>query len=126
MPITELEDLSDRRLRPFSGMTDGQLKRGEGFRRDNPQGLFIGESARVVERALDAGVRPMSVLVDRRWLEHDRALIERIVQEAPDTPVFLATPAQFREITGYEVVRGALTCFERPTPNSVESVLDGA
>lgn len=126
MPITELADLSDRRLRPFSGMTDGQLKRGEGFRRDNPQGLFIGESARVVERALDAGVRPMSVLVDQRWLEHDRALIERIMREAPNAPVFLATPAQFREITGYEVVRGALTCFERPVPRSIEEVLAGA
>ena len=104
MPIIELEDLSDRLLRPFSGMTDGQLKRGEGFRRDNPRGLFIGESARVVDRALDAGVHAVSMLVDRRWLEHDRATVERILQANPDTPVFLATPAQFREITGYEAI----------------------
>ena len=64
MSIIKLEDLSDRLLRPYSGMTDGQLRRGEGFRRDNPQGLFIGESGRVIERALDAGVRPVSVLVE--------------------------------------------------------------
>ena len=126
MPIIELHDLSDRRLRPYSGMTDGQLKRGEGFRRDNPQGLFIGESARVVERALDAGVRPLSMLVDQRWLAHDRAIVDRVLTEAPDAPVFLATPGQFRELTGYEVVRGALTCFERPAPRSVDSVLCGA
>ena len=126
MPILELEDLSDRLLRPFSGMTDGQLKRGEGFRRDNPQGLFIGESARVVERALDAGVRVVSVLVDRRWLEHDRAIVDRILQADSGTPVFLATPAQFREITGYEVVRGALACFERPVAPSVVDVVRGA
>lgn len=126
MPLVELHDLDDRRLRPYSGMTDGQLKRGEGFRRDNPQGLFIGESARVVERALDAGVKPLSVLVDRRWLEHDRALIERIGSEAPEAPVFLATPEQFRTLTGYEVVRGALTCFERPAPRSVDEVVEGA
>ena len=126
MPIIELEDLSDRLLRPFSGMTDGQLKRGEGFRRDNPRGLFIGESARVVDRALDAGVHAVSMLVDRRWLEHDRATVERILQANPDTPVFLATPAQFREITGYEVVRGALVCFERPASPSVADVVCGA
>lgn len=126
MPLVELHDLDDRRLRPYSGMTDGQLKRGEGFRRDNPQGLFIGESARVVERALDAGVKPLSVLVDRRWLEHDRALIERIGSEVPEAPVFLATPEQFRSLTGYEVVRGALTCFERPAPRSVDEVIEGA
>ena len=126
MSLMQLDDLSDRRLRPYSGMTDGQLKRGEGFRRDNPQGLFIGESGRVIERALDAGVRPVSVLVDERWLEHDRAIIERIQQAEPEAPVFLATAAQFRELTGYEVVRGALACFERPAPRPLGDVLEGA
>ena len=53
MAIIQLEDLSDRMLRPYSGMTDGQLRRGEGFRRDNPQGLFIGESGRVIGVAAD-------------------------------------------------------------------------
>lgn len=126
MPLVELTDLSDRRLRPYSGMTDGQLKRGEGFRRDNPQGLFIGESARVIERALDAGVRPMSLLVDERWLEHDRPIVERVQAEFPEATVFLATAEQHRELTGYEVVRGALACFERPAPSEIDDVLTGA
>jgi len=123
MPVIDLADLSDRRLRPYSGMTDGQLKRGEGFRRDNPQGLFIGESARVIERALDAGVRPVSALVDDRWLAHDRAIIERLSAAAPEAPIFHATPEQFRSITGYQVVRGALACFERPAPRAAEDVI---
>ena len=123
MPVIELSDLSDRRLRPYSGMTDGQLKRGEGFRRDNPRGLFIGESARVIERALDAGVRPVSVLVEKRWFAHDRDILERISLEAPDAPIFLAMPEQFHRLTGYEVVRGALACFERPAPRSVDEAL---
>ena len=126
MPLIQLNDLSDRRLRPYSGMTDGQLKRGEGFRRDNPQGLFIGESARVIERALDAGVRPTSMLVDERWLAHDRAIVDRVQASFPEAPVFLATAEQHHELTGYEVVRGALACFERPEPNSIDDVLGGA
>ena len=126
MTIIQLEDLSDRLLRPYSGMTDGQLRRGEGFRRDNPQGLFIGESGRVIERALDAGVRPVSVLVEERWLEHDRAIIERIEHEWTDCWIFLASVSQFRELTGYEVVRGALACFERPAPLAVDDVIAGA
>ena len=126
MPIVNLEDVSDRLLRPYSGMTDGQLKRGEGFRRDNPRGLFIGESARVAHRALDAGVRAVSVLVDKRWLEHDRSLVERILETDASTVVFVASAEQFRAITGYEVVRGALVCFERPAPSSVDEVLQGA
>ena len=107
-------------------MTDGQLKRGEGFRRDNPQGLFIGESARVIERALDAGVRPLSLLVDERWLEHDRAIVDRVRSAFPEAPVFLATAEQHYALTGYEVVRGALACFERPKPRGVNEVLEGA
>lgn len=126
MSIIQLEDLSDRLLRPYSGMTDGQLRRGEGFRRDNPQGLFIGESGRVIERALDAGVRPVSVLVEERWLEHDRAIIERIECEWPDCRIFLASVSQFRELTGYEIVRGALACFERPLPLAVDDVIADA
>ncbi len=126
MSLIELHNLDDKRLRPYSGMTDGQLKRGEGFRRDNPQGLFIGESGRVIERALDAGVRPVSVLVDERWLAHDRSIIERVQAANPEAPVFFATAQQFREITGYEVVRGALACFERPAPRAVDDVIAGA
>ena len=126
MPLIQLNNLSDRRLRPYSGMTDGQLKRGEGFRRDNPQGLFIGESARVVERALDAGVKPVSMLVEERWLQHDRAIVERVQASYPEAPVFLASVEQFHALTGYEVVRGALTCFERPSARSVDDVLAGA
>ena len=133
MPFIELAGFADasgfagdRRLRPYSGMTDGQLKRGEGFRRDNPQGLFIGESARVIERALDAGVRPVSALVDDRWLAHDRGIIDRIAAASPEAPIFHVTPEQFRGITGYEVVRGALACFERPVPKTPEEVLGDA
>lgn len=126
VPLQQTTDLADRRLRPYSGMTDGQLKRGEGFRRDNPNGLFIGESAKVINRALDAGVRPVSVLVDDRWFTHDRETVERIMRYEPAAPVFRVTPEQFRQITGYEVVRGALACFERPAPRTVEDVLQGA
>ena len=126
MPIVQLTDLDDRRLRPYSGMSDGQLKRGEGFRRDNPRGLFIGESAKVIERALDAGIKPMSLLVDERWYGHDLSIIERIQDSFPEAPVFLATSEQHRALTGYEVVRGALACFERPVPRRVDDVLEGA
>lgn len=126
MPVIQLTDLSDRRLRPFSGMTDGQLRRGEGFRRDNPQGLFIGESARVIERALDAAIRPVSLLVEPHWLDHDRDVIARVQSDWPDCTVFLASEEQFRALTGYEVVRGALACFERPAPLSLDEVIAGA
>lgn len=130
MPIIAISDLpqgvADKRLAPYSGMTDGQLKRGEGFRRDNPEGMFIGESQRVIERALDAGIRPLSLFVQEKWQQHDEPLIARLGAEYPEAPVFIATEEQFRALTGYQVTRGSLACFARPTLPSVESVLEGA
>lgn len=126
MALIPLQDLSDRRLRPFSGMADGQLRRGEGFRRDCPEGLFVAESAKVIERALDAGLEPLSVLADSHWIRHDAAVIERILALWPEAPVFQATPEQFRDLTGYQVVRGALACFQRPSARNPRELLAGA
>ena len=126
MPLIPLDDLSDGRLRPYAGMTDGQLRRGEGFRRDNPDGLFIGESTRVIERALAAGIQPLSLLVEERWATHEQPIIDRFLALDPSLPVFLATVEQFHELTGYEVVRGALAAFARPVLPTVEEVLAGA
>ena len=130
MPVLHISDLPegvrDKRLRPYSGMTDGQLKRGEGFRRDNPTGMFIGESQRVIERALDAGVQPLSLFVEETWLMHDEAICDRFQREHPEEPIFLATTAQFRELTGYQVTRGSLACFARPELPTLDEVLAGA
>ena len=126
MPLMDTFDLGDKRLRPYSGMTDGQLARGEGFRRDNPRGMFIGESQRVIERALDAGVVPLSLLVDETWRAHDAHVIERVLAANPEAPVFCATAQQFHDITGYQVTRGSLACFARLELPSVDEVLAGA
>lgn len=130
MPLLRISDLPDgvrdARLAPYSGMTDGQLKRGEGFRRDNPDGMFIGESQRVIERALDAGVRPLSLFVEETWRAHDAAVIARIEAQWPEADIFVATTQQFHELTGYQVTRGSLACFRRPTPSSPADVLRGA
>ena len=127
MPIVRISELPegtrDKRLAPYSGMTDGQLKRGEGFRRDNPNGMFIGESQRVIERALDAGVRPLSLFVEETWLAHDAAIVDRISREWPDAMIFLATTQEFHDLTGYQVTRGSLACFERPVLPTLDEVL---
>ena len=57
MPIIHLEDLDDPRLAAYSGMTDAQLRDCP----DSTHGLFIGESRKVIERALAAGVRMRSL-----------------------------------------------------------------
>lgn len=122
MPIVRLEDVHDPRLAVYSGATDAQL-------RDHPdveEGLFIGESRKVIERALDAGVRPFSMFMEEKWLEQTMPLVEKMERLGHDVPVIVATRGQFREVTGYETTRGALAAFCRPSLPSVPELLKDA
>lgn len=110
MPIIRLENLDDPRLAPYSGMTDAQLRDCA----HAAHGLFIGESRKVVERALAAGARPVSLFMEERWLEQSMPLVDRLTADDPAFPAFVATREQFHALTGYEVTRGALAAFERP------------
>lgn len=122
MPLIRLEHTEDPRLDVYSGMTDMQL-------RDSPEcanGMFIGESAKVIERALAAGVRLCSLFLEEKWLEQTTPLIDRLLAADPALPVLVATREQFRAVTGYEVTRGALAAFERPKLPNSEELLKGA
>ena len=122
MPIIHLDGLDDPRLAVYSGMTDSQLRDCP----DSANGLFIGESRKVIERALAAGVRMRSLFMEEKWLDQTMPVVERALAADPDMPVFVATREQFRALTGYEVTRGALAAFERPALPSVEELLAGA
>ena len=122
MPIIHLEDLDDPRLAAYSGMTDAQLRDCP----DSTHGLFIGESRKVIERALAAGVRMRSLFMEEKWLDQTMPLVDSLLADDPDFPVLVATREQFRALTGYEVTRGALAAFERPPLPRVEDLLASA
>lgn len=126
VPRIRMRDLDDGGLRLYSSMTDGQLRRGEGLGPGYPDGVFIAESLRVIERAMDAGMEPISAFVEERWFEHELPVIERMEEANPAIGIYIATNGQFRELTGYEVTRGALAAFKRPAPRSVDDVLRDA
>ncbi len=121
MPLVTLTDPADKRLRPYSGMTDAQLKEcftsksGDktGAFAAYPNGLFIAESKNVITRALDAGYPLVSLFVEERWFDHERALVERVLKDFPDADVLRVSHDTFKTVTGYQVTRGALAAFER-------------
>lgn len=138
MPIICVDNLNDPRLTPFSRMTDAELRDPRqmvGLARaldgtSDPNrlkdGLFIGESRNVIERALDAGIKPFALLVEECWLASTAPLIERLLAANPATPIFTATRDQAREITGFERTRGALAAFLRPPLPRTEDLLEHA
>jgi tRNA G18 (ribose-2'-O)-methylase SpoU len=71
-------------------------------------GLFIAEGDKVIRRAVRAGHPVRSVLCAERWLEPLADLLEPL-----EAPVYVADEAVLREITGFEVHRGALAAMGR-------------
>ena len=124
MPIIRLETTDDERLSSYTGLTDGQLRDGIGGGRGG--GLFVGESRKVIDRALDVGVQPVSLFMEEKWLRQTMPVVERVLALDDAVPVFVATAEQFRAVTGYQVTRGALALFRRPALRSVEELVRGA
>ncbi|TFC31966.1 RNA methyltransferase [Cryobacterium sp. TMT2-18-3] len=116
MPVIEISDLSDPRLVDYAHLTDVALKKARG----TENGLYIAESALVLERALRAGHRPRSVLTLGNTAPEARALV------GEDVPVFVGPGALLAELTGYVLHRGVIASMHRPELPDPESLLAGA
>lgn len=117
--IIEITDFAAPELDVYARLREVQLLN----RQDPEQGIFIAESPRVIERALDAGCVPISFLVEKKYLEQEaKTLMER----CPETPFYTAEFDVLTQITGYKLTRGMLCAMRRPRPLSVEEVCAGA
>lgn len=122
MALIYLDSLDDSRLGVFRDQPDSQLRAYKG----TDHGLFIGESRNVIERALNAGVKPYAVLLERHWLDQSKPLIEKMQAIDPALPVFVVDMQQFQAVTGYRIARGAIAAMERPALPSVDALLENA
>ncbi|MDD6461693.1 MAG: RNA methyltransferase [Bifidobacteriaceae bacterium] len=119
MQIVPVSSLDDPRLAAYTQLTEIQLRN----RLEPEKGMFIAESPKVIDRALDAHVEPLSFLVEEPWLEGMTREFEQVDAEwGPDIPVFVASPALLKTLTGYRLHRGALCAMRRWTLPSVEEI----
>jgi tRNA G18 (ribose-2'-O)-methylase SpoU len=115
-----IDDANDERLSDYRDLTDVALRRVT----EPAEGLYIAESAKVIARALAAGHRPRSVLVQEKWRDDLLRLLDDA--GATDTPVFVVSAELAETVTGYAVHRGALAAMERPVLREVSDVVRGA
>ncbi|MCI1936157.1 MAG: RNA methyltransferase [Bifidobacteriaceae bacterium] len=123
MNFIHIDSIDDPRLEAYTHLTELQLRN----RLEPEKGLFIAESPKVIDRALAAGVKPLSFLVEEPWLEgmkDEFALVDSHFGNAVD--VFIASPEQLKRITGYRLHRGALSAMRRWPLPSVAEICDGA
>ncbi|RBP98326.1 rRNA methyltransferase [Bifidobacterium aemilianum] len=123
MHIVRIQSIEDERVAAYTNLTELQLRN----RLEPAKGLFIAESPKVIDRALDAGREPISLLVEEAWLEGMAGSFEQMDRRwGPDIPVYVASPEQLKALTGYRLHRGALAAMRRWPLPSVEEVCAGA
>jgi len=115
MPIEHVDDPADPRLADYRDLTDVALRRVL----EPAGGLYIAESAKVIARAVAAGHRPRSILVQQKWIDDVRDL-------AGDAPVYVVPAEVAEQLTGYQVHRGALAAMHRPVAPPVADIIAGA
>jgi tRNA G18 (ribose-2'-O)-methylase SpoU len=118
MRVMRIADPADPRLTDFRDLTDVALRRVL----EPDGGLYIAESAKVIGRALGAGHRPRSVLVQEKWLDEVSALL----RDHNETPVYVVDADVAESLTGYAVHRGALAAMHRPVLRPVVEVVSDA
>lgn len=118
MPIEHVGSADDPRLADYRSLTDVRLRRAL----EPAGGLYIAESAKVLQRAILAGHAPRSVLVQEKWLEQEPVL-EMV---APHVPVYVVGVDVAEQVTGYAVHRGLLAAMHRPALPALADVLANA
>ncbi|WP_434811157.1 TrmH family RNA methyltransferase [Microbacterium sp. bgisy189] len=115
MQPVRIADPADPRLSDYRDLTDVALRRV----REPEEGLYIAESAKVIARAVAAGHRVRSVLVQEKWLGD-------VAELAGDAPVLVVSDVVAEQLTGYAVHRGALAAMHRPALPAVADVVRDA
>ena len=117
--IVEITDFTAPELDVYARLTEAQL-----LNREEPaKGLFIAESPKVIERALDAGCQPVSLLMERKHIDSQA---KDVIARCGDIPVYTADLDILTKLTGFQLTRGVLCAMRRPQLKSVEEVLKDA
>lgn len=113
--IIEITDFNAPELDVYARLTEAQL-----FNKEFPEkGLFVAESPKVIERALDAGYEPVSCLTEKRHIGGEN---KHVLARMNDVPVFCAELDVLTQLTGFKLTRGMLCTMKRKPLPSVSEV----
>lgn len=101
MPVIEITSLMHPGVEIFHALTEAQLRQ----RKDNEWGLFIAESPKVIQVALNAGYQPIALLCEERHIKGDAA---HIISQCPEMPVYVGERPLLSQLTG---IHSPEACF---------------
>ena len=117
--IIEITDFSNPQLDIYARLNENQLRT---YYEPAP-GIFIAESPNVIERALNGGYEPISLLVEKTQLTGPA---EKIIDRVGQTPVFTAETDVISKLTGFAMTRGLLCAMQRKELPSVTDISTNA
>ena len=117
--IIEISDFSAPELDVYARLTEAQLLN----RFEPAKGMFIAESPKVIDRALDAGCVPVSLLMERKDID---GAAKDIIARCGDIPLYTADRDVLAQLTGFHLTRGVLCAMLRPRLPSVEEIVCNA
>ena len=117
--IIHITDFNAPELDIYARLTENQLLN----RHEPDKGIFIAESPKVIERALDSGHEPISILVEEAHIETQA---QPIIERCKDIPIYTAPFDVLTKLTGFALTRGMLCAMRRPAPLPIEAVCGNA
>ena len=117
--IVEITDFMAPELDVYARLTEAQILN----RQDPENAMFIAESPIVIERALDVGCEPVSLLMERKHIETQAAAV---IARCPGVPVFTAETDILTKLTGFQLTRGVLCAMRRPRQPAAADICCGA
>ena len=119
MPIIEITALDHPGCEIFGTLTEAQIRK----RYEPGKGIFIAESPKVIDVALNAGYTPVALMCENRHIEGDAA---HIIARCGDIPVDTGSRELLAGLTGYTLTRGVLCAMRRPVEPTVEDICRNA
>ncbi len=145
MPYIHIDTIADPRLDVFARLTEAQLRN----KLEPEKGIFIAESIKVIDRALEGGMVPVSVLMTPHWIEAAADAVARIEAAGAEAgtddadcasddkaqpasadvagegvPIFVVPEDEVKKLTGFALTRGIMCAMRRPQLPSVEDLVD--
>ena len=120
--IIEITDFSASELDVYARLTENQLLN----RAEPEKGMFIAESPKVIERALNAGYIPVSCLVEKRQIENGVEEVLEVLKRCSQVPVYTEEFEVLTKLTGFALTRGMLCAMYRPKLPTMEEICRNA
>lgn len=117
--VIEITSFSAPELDVYARLTENQLVN----RADPSNALFIAESPNVIDRALDAGCVPVSMLLERKHIEGQA---KGIIARCGEIPIYTSALDVLTQLTGFPLTRGVLCAMRRPALPKPEAICKNA